>query len=237
MQLVGARLGEHFDASVAQLVILGRKRIAVDANLADGRLGRQLPAGESVDVNLPAIRSGCGPGQRLQLAGQLIRIVRQGVQILALDDDGVRVAAGFHIDRGQLVGHHHALLRHFDGHGNIHALDLPGCKRNRRGLKRGESAGAGLHNIAARRQSVHRVSAGSARRRCGHNRAPLAGDGNRGPWNPCAGWVGDVPAQCRGGRRGRGFRPLGSRSLRLRRERSGQAESQRNQKISEAMQP
>ena len=45
MQLVGARLGEHFDASVAQLVILGRKRIAVDANLADGRLGRQLPAG------------------------------------------------------------------------------------------------------------------------------------------------------------------------------------------------
>src|ERR1035437_8025141 len=34
--LVGARLGEDFDLAVAQLVILRRERVLVDANLADG---------------------------------------------------------------------------------------------------------------------------------------------------------------------------------------------------------
>ena len=38
VQFVGARLGQDLDAPVAQLVVFGRKRILVDANLADGIL-------------------------------------------------------------------------------------------------------------------------------------------------------------------------------------------------------
>ena len=35
MKFVGARLGEDFDSSIAQLVVFGRERILIDANLAN----------------------------------------------------------------------------------------------------------------------------------------------------------------------------------------------------------
>ncbi len=100
VQLVGAGLGENLDAPVAQPVELGGKGILVDANLADRRLGRKLPAAEAVDINLPAVRSSRGSGQRRQLVGQFIGIVGERVQVLALEDDGAGVAAGLHVDRG-----------------------------------------------------------------------------------------------------------------------------------------
>src|SRR5208282_5917185 len=49
MHLVRSRLGENLDASVAQLVVLGGERVLVDANLTDGRLGRELAGGKSVN--------------------------------------------------------------------------------------------------------------------------------------------------------------------------------------------
>ena len=61
--LIRAGLGEDFDSAVTQLVILRGKRILVDANLTNGRLGRKLPAGESVDVDLAAIGAGRGSGE------------------------------------------------------------------------------------------------------------------------------------------------------------------------------
>ena len=93
VQYIGSRFGENLDASVADMVEFGGKGILVDANLADGRLGRERAASEAVDVNLAAVRSGCRPSQRRQFVRQLIRIVRQRVQVLAFKNDGAGVAA------------------------------------------------------------------------------------------------------------------------------------------------
>ena len=87
VQFVRAGLGQNLDAPVAQVVEFGGKGILVDANLANRRLGRQLAAGESIDINLPAVRPGRRAGQRRQFVGQLVGIVRERIQILALEDD------------------------------------------------------------------------------------------------------------------------------------------------------
>src|ERR1019366_8748347 len=62
--LVGARLGEDLDLAVTQLVVLRRKRVLVDANLADGLLRRKLPAAEAVHEDGSAVGTGRGPRQR-----------------------------------------------------------------------------------------------------------------------------------------------------------------------------
>ena len=67
VEVVGAGLGEDLNAAVAEAVVLGRKRILVDANFADGRFRRQLAAGESVDVDFTTIGSRGWTGEGLQL--------------------------------------------------------------------------------------------------------------------------------------------------------------------------
>jgi len=57
VQLVGAGLGEDFDAPVAEAVKLRRVGVLIDADLADRRLGRQIPAREAVNVNLAPVWS------------------------------------------------------------------------------------------------------------------------------------------------------------------------------------
>ena len=45
-KLVAARLGKDLDAAKAELVVLGRKRVRVDPNFANGVFGRiDLPGG------------------------------------------------------------------------------------------------------------------------------------------------------------------------------------------------
>src|SRR5579859_472484 len=51
VKLVRARLGENLDAAVAELVVFGRERILVDADLADGILGGKLAAAEAIDID------------------------------------------------------------------------------------------------------------------------------------------------------------------------------------------
>jgi len=58
---VGAGPGEDFDAAEAEAVEFRREGILIDADLADVFLGGELAAGESVDVNLAAIRTEPGP--------------------------------------------------------------------------------------------------------------------------------------------------------------------------------
>src|SRR5882672_9315696 len=62
VKLVGPRLGEDFDSAVAELVEFRRKRILVDADLANGLLGRKLASAESVDEDGAATRTGGGSG-------------------------------------------------------------------------------------------------------------------------------------------------------------------------------
>jgi hypothetical protein len=94
MELVGAGLGEDFDAPVAQLVVLRRKGILVDADFADRRFWRKLAAGESIDIDLPAVRSSRRTGQRIQFVLQLVGIVGKRIQVvrvcvLELSEQGV----------------------------------------------------------------------------------------------------------------------------------------------------
>ncbi len=77
--------------------------------------------------------------------------------------------AGFDIHGRGLIGDHHILLLHLDGHRHIHALYLAGRQRNGRRLKWRESLVRDLDNVAARRQSMHLVGAARVRihARCG----------------------------------------------------------------------
>ncbi len=83
MELVRPRLGKNLDSPIAQLVIFGGEGILVDADFADRRLWRQLPRSKSIDINLSAIRPRRRTGERLQLRRQLVRIVREGIEVLA----------------------------------------------------------------------------------------------------------------------------------------------------------
>ena len=56
--LVGSRLGENFDAAVAELVVFGRKRILIDADFADRGFWRELAGGEAINIYLAAVRTG-----------------------------------------------------------------------------------------------------------------------------------------------------------------------------------
>ena len=82
VQLIRSGLGENFDSPVPKLVVLGRKRILIDANLTNRRFRRQLPGRKSINVHLAAIGARRRPGQRLQLRRQFIRIVRERFQVL-----------------------------------------------------------------------------------------------------------------------------------------------------------
>ena len=83
VKFIGAGLGEDFDPTVAQFVVFGGKRILVDADFANRRLGRKLARGETVDIHLSAVRSGGGSGQSLQIGLQFVGIIGQSFQFLA----------------------------------------------------------------------------------------------------------------------------------------------------------
>ncbi len=63
-------------------------------------LGGNLAAGESVDVDFAAVGAGSRAGQGLQLILQLVGIVGEGIEVLALDHDGVGVVIRTGVDRG-----------------------------------------------------------------------------------------------------------------------------------------
>src|SRR5579884_1559122 len=47
VKLVGTRFGQDLDASESRPVELGRERVRIDANLANGAFGRKLPAAKA----------------------------------------------------------------------------------------------------------------------------------------------------------------------------------------------
>ena len=131
MQRVGSRLGEYLDASVAELVELRGKRILVDANLTDGGFGRQLAAGESVDVNLAAVGSGRWAGQGRQFVGELVGIVGERIEIATLEHEGAGIGAGLGADRRRsFVGDDHLLLGLLDSHLDVDVFRLACAELN-----------------------------------------------------------------------------------------------------------
>ena len=79
-------------------VVFGREGILVDADFADGFLGRKLAAAEAIDIDLAAVGAGAGSGQRLQRVGQIVGIVGQRGQVFALDHQGGGVVVRLHAD-------------------------------------------------------------------------------------------------------------------------------------------
>ena len=85
-----------------------------------------MTRGETVDVELSAVRSGGGTGQGLQIGEQFVGIVGQSFQFLAGDGDGSGVVRGIDIDGRGGIGDLNFLLLDFDGHGNVEAQRLIG---------------------------------------------------------------------------------------------------------------
>ena len=173
MHLVRTRLCEDLDASIAQLVVLRRKRILVDANLTNRRLRRQLPARESVHVDLPAVRSRGWSRQRRQFARQLIRIIRQRIQVLPRQYRRTLVRVRIHtqLHRVRLYRNHlrlHANLqlcveRRAHHRGNLHVDRRVGRKALHRHQQR-IRARRYQHTIRSVRARLHRNSLPRGRR-------------------------------------------------------------------------
>src|ERR1035437_9360176 len=94
MELVRAGLGEYLDPAYAQRVVLRREWILIDAYLPDGFLGRHLAGTESVDVERSAVRPGGGSGKGLKIRREVIRIVRQRIELRAAKHQRTRIACG-----------------------------------------------------------------------------------------------------------------------------------------------
>ena len=122
MQFVGTRLGEDLDAAKAQLVELRSVWILIDANLTDRGFRRKLAGREAVNVDLAARRSGAWTGKGGEFIGELIGIVRESVQIFALDDHAVCVCIRIDGNRGRIRVDVHRLLRHLDEQRRIEHL-------------------------------------------------------------------------------------------------------------------
>ncbi len=193
VKFVGAGLGKDFNAAVTQLVVFGRKRILVDANLANRGLGGKLAGGETVDVHLAAIRSRRGPGQGLQVGQQFVGIVGQSFELLAGDGDGSCVALGIDVDRGRGVGNLYLLRLHFDGERNVQAQGL-GRDFYFGVFVQRESWSHDIERVLARREAfefIHALSVGFGRER----RASRRGEGDIGLSDNGAGLIRDLAAQ------------------------------------------
>src|SRR5215469_10954369 len=199
VELVAARLGEDFDAPISQLVILRRKRILVDANLANCRLRRQLPAGKSVNVNLPAIGPGRRTRQRLQLRLQFVGIVGERLQVLAFDHERARVRRRPHREfRPPLLPVHLDLffLRLYL-EGQVQIQRAPRRQHHARLVQRGKPLGSRNYRVRTRSQGLNLKPAdgiGGGRVRFSirtrHHHGGLRNYGS--------GFIRDFATQCRG---------------------------------------
>src|SRR5207245_1856833 len=79
-KLIRAWFCQDFNSSEARTIILGRKWISVNANLADRSQRRHHASGESIYENLSTVRTSGRSGQGLQGSGEIIRVIRQSVQ-------------------------------------------------------------------------------------------------------------------------------------------------------------
>src|SRR5262249_6473071 len=91
VEIVRSRLGNDFDATGAQLVVFRRKWVLIDPDLPDGFLRWRNPAAETIDEDRCSTGSGAGSGDRGQLRNQIVRIVRQRLQILASQHGGAGI--------------------------------------------------------------------------------------------------------------------------------------------------
>jgi hypothetical protein len=166
VQLIRARFGEDLDAAITQLAELGRERVLIDAYFADRSLRRKLAAAEPVDINLAALGTGRRSGQRLQVRLQIVRVVRERLQIFSAQDQGRSIIGGLRGHAGPgifLDGHLLRYRRHLHPHverlspglqNNFHRLRLCEIRRVRaHRIAAGRYTGEGVRSIVARRSN------------------------------------------------------------------------------------
>ncbi len=202
---VSAGLGEDLNAAEADLIVLRGEGILVHADFADGGFGGKAAAGESVDVELGA-NVGIGAGNGLELLGELVGIVGEGVEVGALHDDGIAIFVGAGVE---LVGiDDDLLLLHFEREGERDVLRLAGLDGDVLQARGTESWRVRFDDVDAGGEVGERevalaggggVDGGG---RCGSGE----GDGDGGVGNDGAGGIDDGAGDAAGGERARGGR-------------------------------
>ncbi len=194
MKFVCAWLGEDFDAAITQLVVFRRKRILVDANLANGIFRRQLASAESINKNGTAIGTGRGSGQRLEILLQVFWVIRQRLQVVATDHQRTGVVRSFCSHAGSRVVLHGHLLH---GRGDLQlkiqrlhaaAQGYFGRLRHREVRRRCQYTVIPRHQTGERVRSI--TPSGKSLDKAGR---PVYFDGGAG--NDGATFVGYLPAQ------------------------------------------
>src|SRR5581483_790086 len=188
--LVGPRFGENFYSAVAQLVVLRGKRILINANFANRRLGGKLAASETINVDLATIRSCRRPSQSLEILLQFVRIIRQGIEILSLEDNRTCIVGGARVHARGLVLYIELFVLNLDLESDVKLLNLPSGHRDI--LFRGdrEPFRGRVHRVGTRRKIVDFVGAAAVRDRAGF--VPVGADGGDiGVRNDRAGGIGN----------------------------------------------
>jgi len=155
VELVTAGLGEDFDAAEAEVLELRGVGILVDANFANGVLGRHLATTEAIDIDGRGLRRvASGDGLKLLLEGGVI--VGEGCELGSTEDEstliigGASACAGCDVD---LLGFRGDDERGVEVRGGTGAGDNCGNKRGKTGEDDGDV-------VSARRKCEGVVSCG-----------------------------------------------------------------------------
>ncbi len=159
MELVGAGLGEDLDTPKAELVELCAVGVLVDADFSNGGFGRQLPAGKTVNVDLAAARPGGGTGECGEFIGKLIRVVRECVEVFALDRDAIGIGVRVDRDGGRVGTYLDILLLDLDAERGVKQFGHAGGKGSEPGGEHAEAFSLHQDDVAARRDGCNSVGA------------------------------------------------------------------------------
>ena len=147
VELVGAGLGEDFDHAAAGVgVVAGGVGVLIDADLADGVLGRQASIGEAVDVHRGRVAAGDGLKFLLQEAG----LGGQIVQVATLEDDRVAVLVGVGCVR-RIAGDVDLELLRLDAEVDVDGRGFGRGDGERLALEDGEACGGDADGVGSRR--------------------------------------------------------------------------------------
>src|SRR3954469_21317437 len=101
--LVGAGLREDLDSAVAEFVVLGREGVLIDANFTDRLLRGKLAAAEAIDEDGAAAGTCRGTGESREVGRQIVGIVRERVEIGALQDHRAGIVGRVETDRRSAI--------------------------------------------------------------------------------------------------------------------------------------
>src|ERR1043165_6355914 len=78
-----SRLRCNVNSAITQAVVFSREGIGIEANFSNGGFRWHLPARKGINVKLGPARSDRRARKSTNLALQLVRVVRQRIQVLA----------------------------------------------------------------------------------------------------------------------------------------------------------